>query len=325
MKWETMKATRDAFGETIVELGKKNDKIVVLSGDLEDATRTEKFKKEIPERFFNIGIAEQDLVGTAAGLSTMGFIPFVCSFAVFLTGRACDQIRLSVCYNNRNAKLVGTHAGVTVGEDGGSAQALEDFALTRVMPNMCVVCPCDAIETKKAVIAAVDRNGPLYLRLGRAPVPVVTSETDPFEIGRANTLRQGGDVTIIACGVMVSEALSAAEILRSENIDARVLNMHTIKPIDVEEIIKSARETGAIVTAEEHQINGGLGGAVSEVVARSYPVPVEMVAVNDQFGESGTAEQLLVKFHLKDKDIVEAARSAILRKNSSLVCEGAHV
>ncbi|MGA2090167.1 MAG: transketolase family protein [Endomicrobiales bacterium] len=308
------KATRDAFGETIVEIGKKDTRIVVLSGDLEDATRAEKFKKEIPDRFFNMGISEQDMVSTAAGLSAEGFIPFACSFAVFLTGRACDQIRLSVCYNNKNVKLVGTHAGVTVGEDGGSAQALEDIALMRVMPNMSVVCPCDAVETKKAVEAITKHTGALYLRLGRAPFPVITAQTDPFEIGKANTLKEGSDVTLIGCGVMVSEALSAAELLRADNIDARVINMHTIKPVDEKALITAARETGAIVTAEEHQLIGGLGGAVSEVLARTFPVPIEMVGIKDRFGETGTAEQLLVKFHLKDVDIASAAKRAIARK-----------
>jgi len=325
MKWEITKSTRDAFGETIVELGKKNDKIVVLSGDLEDATRAEAFKKEIPGRFFNLGISEQDMVGTAAGLSSEGFIPFACSFSVFLTARACDQIRLSVCYNNNNVKLVGTHAGVTTGEDGGSAQALEDIALMRVMPNMCVICPCDAVETKKAVEAAADSIGAVYLRLGRAPFPVITAEADQFKIGKANTLREGKDVTLIACGIMVSEALSAAELLSSQNIDARVINMHTIKPIDEQAIIAAARETGAVVTAEEHQINGGLGGAVSEVLARNFPVPVEMIGVHDKFGESGTAEQLLVKFHLKDLDIASAAKRAVARKRQVLTGAGANV
>lgn len=306
--------TRDGFGKELVELGKSNPKIVVLSGDLEDATRAEYFKKEFPDRFFNLGIAEQDVVGTAAGLSLTGFIPFACSFAVFLTNRAYDMLRLDVCYNNCNVKVVCSHAGMTVGEDGASAQCLEDFAIMRVLPNMKVICPVDVLEARKATRAIVAEDGPMYMRTGRAPFPVITKESDPFVIGKANVLRSGKDVTIIGCGIMVSEALQAAEILKKDGIDAKVVNMHTIKPIDQEMIIKSAKETGAIVTAEEHQIYGGLGSAVAEVTAQGCPVPMEMVALHDTFGETGSPQELLKAYHLKDVDIIAAVKRAVKRK-----------
>ena len=309
-----MKATRDGFGEALLELGRENKKIVVLSGDLEDSTRAEYFKKEFPGRFFNLGIAEQDVLGTAVGMSMDGLIPFACSFAVFLTNRAYDILRISVCYNNRNVKLIGSHGGLTVGPDGATAQCLEDFAITRVLPNLKVICPADAVEAKKATRMMAEVRGPAYMRLSRPPFPVITKESDEFILGRANVMREGRDITVIACGLMVYEALQAAEILKKENIETKVINMHTIKPIDREIVIKSAQETGAIVTAEEHQINGGLGSAVAEVLARNFPVPVEMVAVNDTFGESGESEELLQKYHLKDIDIVDAVKRVIARK-----------
>lgn len=309
-----MKATRDAFGEALVELGRENSSIVVLSGDLEDATRAEYFKKEFPDRFFNLGIAEQDVLGTAAGMSIDGLIPFACSFAVFLTNRAYDFLRITICYNNRNVKIIGSHGGLSVGEDGATAQCLEDFAIIRVLPNIKIICPVDAIETKKATWAIANRRGPIYMRLGRPPFPILTKESDEFIIGRANVIRQGNDATVIACGLMVSEALKAAEILLKDNINISVINMHTIKPIDEQAVISSARETGAIVTAEEHQINGGLGSAVAEVLARNFPAPLEMIAVNDTFGESGKPEELLKKYHLKDIDIADAVKKVIIRK-----------
>lgn len=309
-----MKPTRDGFGEEITALGKQNEKIVVLSGDLEDATRAEYFKKEIPERFYNLGIAEQDVVGTAVGFSSLGFTAFATSFAVFLTNRAYDMIRIDVCYNNQNVKIVCSHTGLTVGEDGATAQCLEDFAIMRVLPNMKVICPMDYIEAKKATRAITSEAGPIYMRTGRAPFPVITKESDPFVIGKANIMREGKDVTIIACGLMVFEALQAANLLKMENIEARVVNMHTLKPIDEKIIIESAKKTGAIVTAEEHQIFGGLGSAVAEVSAKYAPVPMEMVAVKDTFGESGSPEELLKKYHLKDVDIALAAKKAIQRK-----------
>ncbi len=309
--------TRDGFGEEMVVLGREQNNVVVVSADLEDATRAEYFKKEFPQRFFSVGIAEQDMVGMAAGLSTMGFVAVTNSFAVFLTNRAYDMIRLDVCYNDCNVKLIASHGGVTVGEDGASAQCLEDFAIMRVLPNMKVICPADYLEAKKATRAIVSEKGPMYMRTSRAPLPIITKESDSFVIGKANVLRDGNDVTIIACGVMVAEALSAAAKLASENIQARVINMHTIKPIDQEAIIKAAKETGAIVTAEEHQMYGGLGSAVAEVIAKNFPAPMEMVAVQDSFGESGKPEQLLEYYGLKDKNIVEAAQKVIRRKKKS--------
>ena len=309
-----MVPTRDGFGKELVELGKTNEKIVVVSGDLEDATRAEYFKKEFPDRFFNLGIAEQDVVGTAVGLSFHGFIPFACSFAVFMTNRAYDMIRLDICYNNRNVKVVCSHGGVTVGEDGASAQCLEDFAIMRVLPNMQVICPVDAVEAAKATRVMARDVGPVYMRTSRSPFPVLTTEEDPFVVGQANIVREGGDVTLVGCGLMVYESLQAAELLKKEGIEARVINMHTIKPIDEDALIAAARETGAIVTAEEHQIYGGLGSAVAEVLVKKAPVPVEMVAVQDSFGETGTPQELLKKFKLKDVDIAEAAKKAIKRK-----------
>jgi len=313
--WQ-MKPTRDAFGEALVELGRENEKVVVLSGDLEDSTRAEHFKKQFPDRFFNMGIAEQDMLGASVGLSLQGFIPFACSFAVFLTDRTYGVLRVSVCYNNSNVKLVGTHAGLTVGEDGATAQCLDDLAVMRVLPNMVVVCPVDAVETRKATRKMAEVSGPVYMRLGRAPYPIITKEADPFELGKASVLRNGTDLTIIACGLLVSESLKAADALASEGIRARVVNVHTIKPLDEDTIVRSAAETGAIVTAEEHQMFGGLGGAVAEVLVRTGPVPQEMVAVRDTFGESGDPEGLLRKYHLTDTDIVAAARAVFERKKS---------
>ncbi len=306
--------TRNGFGEELVEIGKSNNKLIVLSADLEDATRAEYFKEQFPDRFFNVGIAEQDLIGVSAGLSLYGFIPVACSFAVFMTNRAYDMIRMDICYNNRNVKIVCSHTGLTVGEDGASAQCLEDFALMRVLPNIKVICPVDAIEARKATRAIIDEVGPIYMRTSRAPFPIITKEEDEFVIGKANVIREGSDITIIACGIMVSEALSAAAMLEKDGIIARVINMHTIKPIDKDIIIRSAKETGAIITAEEHQINAGLGSAVAELLALHTPVPMEMIAVQDTFGESGTPQQLLEAYHLKDKDIVEAAKRVLTRK-----------
>ncbi|HLF19123.1 MAG TPA: transketolase family protein [Candidatus Omnitrophota bacterium] len=309
-----MLPTRDGYGKALVECGKKDKRIVVVSADLEDSTRSKWFAEQFPERAFTVGIAEQDMVGTAAGLTLNGFTVFINSFAVFMTNRAYDMLRLDVCYNNRNVKVICSHAGLTVGEDGASAQCLEDLALMRVLPNMKVVVPVDAIEAAKATRAFAEEEGPMYMRTSRGPFPVLTKETDPFEIGQANVLREGKDVTIIACGIMVSESLKAAELLKKEKIDAKVVNMHTIKPIDETMIVQSAVSTGAIVTAEEHQVHGGLGSAVAEVVTRKAPVPMEMVAVMDTFGESGKPDELLKVYHLKDVDIVAAVKKVLKRK-----------
>ncbi len=307
--------TRDGFGEAVTALGKTNDRIVVLSGDLEDATRAENFKFAFPDRFYNLGITEQDVIGTAAGMAKMGLIPFACSFAVFMTNRAYDMIRLDVCYNQTNVKIVCSHGGITVGEDGASAQCLEDFAIMRVLPNMRVICPVDSYEAAQATRVMVETDGPFYMRTSRAPFPVLTGKDDRFELGKAVRLRDGADVTIIACGIMVSEALKAADLLKKDGVQARVLNMHTIKPIDQEAVTAAARETGAIVTAEEHQVHGGLGGAVAEVVVRHAPVPIEMVAVADSFGLTGSPSELLRHFHLTDRDIADAAQRALARKS----------
>ena len=314
--------TRDGFGKELVELGRTNDKIVVVSADLEDATRAEYFKDAYPERFFSVGIAEQDMVGMAAGLSLQGFTVFVNSFAVFLTNRAYDMIRLDVCYNNTNVKMVASHAGITVGEDGASAQCLEDLSLMRILPNLKVVCPVDVIEARKATRAFAEQAGPMYMRTSRAPFPVITKDDDPFVIGKANVMRDGTDVTIIACGIEVSEGLKAAEILQKENISVKVVNMHTIKPIDEECIIQSAKETGAIVTAEEHQVIGGLGSAVAEVVVKNCPVPMAIIGIKDQFGQTGKPDQLLEAYHLKDVDIAEEVRNVVKRKtDNTQACE----
>jgi transketolase len=317
-----MTPTRDGFGKELVEIGKKNEKIVVVSADLEDATRAEYFRDAYPDRFFTVGIAEQDMVGMAAGLSLQGFTVFINSFAVFMTNRAYDMIRMDVCYNNTNVKIICSHAGVTVGEDGASAQCLEDLALMRILPNMKVVCPVDVVEARKATRAFAEEVGPMYMRTSRGAFPVITKEDDSFVIGKANVMREGTDATIIACGIEVSEGLKAAEILEKEKISVKVVNMHTIKPIDEACIIESAQATGAIVTAEEHQINGGLGGAVAEVVVKNCPVPMAIIGVDDQFGQTGKPDQLMETYHLKDVDIAEAVRKVIKRKtDSTQACE----
>jgi len=309
-----MVPTRDGFGHELVKLGKENDRIVGFSADLEDATRAEFFKFEYPDRFFNLGIAEQDVIGTAAGMSLLGFIPFASSFGVFLINRAYDMLRLDVCYNNCNVKIVCSHTGITVGEDGASAQCLEDLAVMRVLPNIGVICPVDTLEAAKATRFMANTDGPFYMRTSRAPFPIITKEDDPFEFGKATIMREGGDVTLIGCGLMVYESLQAAKELAKQGIEARVINMHTIKPIDQAAIVKASEETGAIVTAEEHQIYGGLGSAVAEVLAQTKPCPVDMVAVQDTFGETGKPQELLVKYHLKDVDIVKAALAVVKRK-----------
>lgn len=310
------KATRDGFGEGLLELGKTNPNVVALSGDLEDSARAIWFKKAYPDRFFSVGIAEQDLVGTAAGLAMMGKIPFACSFSQFLTGKALEQMRLAVCYQQLNVKMAGSHGGLSVGADGATAEALEEFAHLRSLPFMTVIAPADAFEAKKATIAAAAYSGPVYLRLGRAPVPAITKDADVFRIGHANTLREGTDVTIIACGVMVTHALQAADLLAKEDVHARVINMHTVKPLDKAAIIKAACDTGAIVTAEEHTVLGGLGGAVAEVVVQEHPVPMQFVGVNDRFGTSGDPAVLLKVFGLMPENIAKAVKDVLRLKQA---------
>ncbi|SFJ55114.1 transketolase [Terrisporobacter glycolicus] len=304
-------ATREAYGKALVKLGKINDDVVVLDADLSKSTKTNDFLKAYPNRFFNMGIAEQNLVGAACGFAAAGKIPFASTFAMFATGRAFEVIRNSVCYPKLNVKICATHAGITVGEDGGSHQSVEDISLMRSIPNMTVVVPADGVEAEKMIFAAAEFNGPMYVRLGRSAVPTIFEEDYNFEIGKGVVLRDGNDATIIACGIMVNEAIIAADMLKEENIDVRVINMSTIKPIDTELIIKAAKETKAIITAEEHSIIGGLGSAVSEVVSENHPAIVRKVGVNDSFGESGTPNELLEKYGLTAKNIVEKVKEAL--------------
>lgn len=314
MEKAKLRPTRDGAGEAMVELGRINKDIVVLSADLTDSTRAGWFKKEYPERFISFGIAEQDMFGTAAGLALCGKIPFACTFGVFASGRAWDQIRVSIAYMNLNVKIIGTHGGVTVGEDGATHQALDEIALMRILPNMTVVVPADVIEAYRATIQSVSVEGPVYIRLGRNPAPIVTRKEDPFQIGKAVVYGDGKDVTIIACGHSLYEAKKAKEILQGENIEARVINLHTPKPIDKEALCIAARETGAMVTVEEHTIYGGIGSAVSEVIVQECPVPIKMVGIKDRFGESGSPAELLKYFNLTTKDIVTAVHEVLKYK-----------
>ena len=304
-------ATREAYGKALVKLGKINDDVVVLDADLSKSTKTNDFYKAYPDRFFNMGITEQNLVGAACGFAAAGKIPFASTFAMFATGRAFEIIRNSACYPKLNVKICATHAGITVGEDGGSHQSVEDISLMRSIPNMTVLVPADGVESEKMIFAAAEYNGPMYVRLGRSAVPTLFDENYNFEIGKGVVLKEGNDATIIACGMMVNEALIAADMLKEENINVRVINMSTIKPIDTELIIKAAKETKAIVTAEEHSIIGGLGSAVSEVVSENHPVKVKKVGLNDCFGESGTPGELLEKYGLTAKNIVAKVKEAI--------------
>lgn len=304
-------ATRDAYGKTLLKLGETNDNVVVLDADLSKSTKTNDFSKAFPNRFFNMGIAEQNLIGVACGFATAGKIPFASTFAMFATGRAFEVIRNSVCYPKLNVKICATHAGITVGEDGASHESIEDISIMRSIPNMTVVVPADGIETEKVILEAAKYNGPMYVRLGRSAVPTLFGEDYKFEIGKGTVLRDGNDATIIACGMMVNEAIIAHEELKAEGINVRVINMSTIKPIDRELIVKAAKETKAIVTAEEHSIIGGLGSAVSEVVSEECPVIVKKVGVKDVFGESGTPAELLEKYGLTAKHIAESVREAL--------------
>lgn len=308
------KATREAYGEALVKLGAQNPQVVVMDADLSKSTKTAEFAKVYPERFFQMGIAEQDMMATAAGLASTGKIPFASTFAIFATGRAFDQVRNSIVYPHFNVKVAATHAGITVGEDGGSHQSIEDIALMRVLPGMTVIVPADGPEAEQAVMAAAAYEGPVYLRFGREAVPVIHDESFRFTIGRAEEMRGGGDVAVIACGIMVPSALEAAESLQSEGISARIINMATVKPLDGETVLRAARETGALVTAEEHSIIGGLGSAVAEYLASNLPVPVEMVGVQDRFGQSGKPAELLKEYGLTAADIVAAVKKVLKRK-----------
>ena len=304
-------ATREAYGKALAKLGKLNENVVVLDADLSKSTKTADFKKECPDRFFNMGIAEQNLMGAAAGLSTAGKIPFASTFAMFAAGRAFEVIRNSICYPKLNVKICATHAGLTVGEDGASHQSVEDVAIMRAIPNMTVIVPADGVETEKVIFEIAKKHGPVYVRLGRSAVPNIFDESYEFEIGKGIVVRQGSDFTIIACGIMVNEAIKAHEILKEENISVRVINMPTIKPIDKDIIIAAAKETKGIVTAEEHSIIGGLGSAVAEVLSENHPARLKMVGVMDTFGESGTPNELLEKYKLTAANIADKIRELI--------------
>lgn len=307
-------ATREAYGQALEELGAVHQDVVVLDADLSKSTKTSMFQSKYPDRFFNAGIAEQNLMGLAAGFAAAGKVPFASTFAVFATGRAYDQIRNSICYPRLNVKIAATHAGITVGEDGGSHQALEDINLMRGLPNMTVLVPADGPEAKNAVKAAAEYEGPVYIRLGRSGVPTITDADAPFVIGKGRVMREGSDVTLIGCGMMVAKALEAADALAEEGVSAAVIDMSTIKPIDRELIVEWAKKTGAIVTAEEHNIIGGLGSAVAEVLVEKVLVPMERVGIEDVFGESGTGGELVEKYRLTAEHIVEKAKRAMARK-----------
>jgi transketolase len=307
-------ATRDAYGDALVELGKKRSDVVALDADLSGSTKTSKFAKAFPDRFFNVGIAEQDMMGTAAGLAIGGKLPFASTFAVFATGRAWEQVRQSICYPNLNVKIVASHAGVTVGEDGGSHQSLEDIAVMRVLPHMTVIVPADGVETAQVVAAVAEHLGPCYVRTGRNKVPVLFGPDYRFRIGKAHVFFAGKDAAIIATGIMVAEALKARETLLAEGIDAGVINMSTIKPLDTETVIAAAKQCGAIVTAEEHSIIGGLGSAVAEVLSESSPAPLVRIGVRDQFGTSGDSDGLMKHYRLSAADIRDGVREAIRKK-----------
>lgn len=309
-----MKATREGFGEELAEIGEKNKDIVVLDADLSKSTKSNIFAKKFPERFFEMGISEADMIGTAAGLALCGKIPFACTFAVFATGRTYDQIRLSVAYSELNVKIVGSHGGLLTGEDGVSHQATEDVSLMRGLPKMAVVVPADAIEAAKATKEIAKHNSPVYLRLARPKTPIIFDENYNFRIGKGIILREGKDVSIIACGPILNEALKATEMLAKKKISAEVINMATVKPIDKELLLKTAKKTKAVVTAEDHSIIGGLGSAVAEVLAENAPLPVEMIGVQDLFAESGKADELYAKYGLDAKAIVKKAEKAIGRK-----------
>jgi transketolase len=302
-------ATRQAYGEALVELGRNNPNIVVLDADLSKSTYTVKFAKEFPDRFFNAGVAEANMIGIAAGLATCGFIVFASTFAIFATQRALNQIFQSIAYPELNVKIAASHAGITVGEDGASHQSVDDISIMRTIPGMTVIVPADVTEAYQATIAVARYFGPVYLRLSRAPTPQILPNEYMFKIGKAYVLKEGSDVTIIACGTMVYSAMVAAEKLSSHGINAEVINMSTIKPIDKETLLNSVKKTGCVVTAEEHSIIGGLGSAVSEVLSEEYPCPVKKIGIKDQFGQSGKPEELLKYYGLTSDDIVEATLS----------------
>jgi transketolase len=305
---------RDIYGKTLVELGRTNPNIVVLDADLSSSTRTKMFAKSFPGRFFNFGVAEQNMMATAAGLASCNKIVFASTFAVFATGRAWDQIRTSIAYPNFSVKIVATHSGITVGPDGATHQALEDIALMRVLPNMTVIVPCDGPQTQDALLASIKHSGPFYIRLGRSKVPTMEKK-GKFKLGKADTVSDGNEVTIIACGQMVQIAYDAIKLEELAGVSCRLINMHTVKPIDRQAIIKAAKETRAIVVAEEHSVNGGLASAVDEVVAESYPTRVLRLAVKDKFGQSGAPQELLEEYNLTQRDVVSMVKRALTKSH----------
>ena len=308
------KSTRIAYGEALAKLGAVDDNVLVCDADLAHATMTAYFAEKFPDRFYNFGIAESNMMTSSAALAHCGYIVFASTFAVFGAGRAFEQIRNAICYSKANVKIGCSHAGPSCGEDGGSHQAVEDISLMRTLPNMTVLVPADAIEMEKAVFAAAKYNGPVYIRTGRLPTDICTEENTPFEIGKANILKEGADAAVIACGIMVPQAVLAAEELAKEGIHIRVVNMHTIKPLDTEAVLAAARDCGAVVTAEEHSIIGGLGSAVAEVLADGSHVPFERVGIMDRFGQSGKPPMLFEAYGLTAKEIVEAVKRAVSRK-----------
>ncbi|MCI6149453.1 MAG: transketolase family protein [Flintibacter sp.] len=302
---------RDGYGKALLKLIGDGKPVVALDADVAKSTRTVWVRDQYPEHFLDMGIAEQDMVGTASGLALGGIIPFASTYGVFLAGRAWDQIRTTVCYNNLNVKLAGAHAGISVGPDGATHQALEDVALMRVLPNMTVVVPCDAVETEKATLALAEREGPCYIRFGREAVPVITDEDSPFEIGKANVLRDGKDAVLFANGAMVYEGLEAAKQLAGEGIDLMVINLHTVKPLDQEAVLAAARKTGRVITAEEHQAAGGMGSAVAECLAQHYPVPMRILGMQDGFGESGAPDELMKRYGFSSDAIYQAVKDFV--------------
>lgn len=320
MKGRKLEATRYGFSKALVELGKTNPEVVVMDADLAKSTLTKNFAAQYPERFFDMGIAEQDMLSTAAGLSLAGKTPFACTYGVFVSGRAWDQIRTTICYGQLNVKIGGMHGGISVGPDGATHQALEEIGLMRILPHMTVIVPCDTIEAYKATMAAAkDVKGPCYLRFGREGVPIITKDEDPFEVGRANVMREGADCAIFACGFMVGEALDAAkELKEEEGVDCSVVNVHTVKPMDKEAVLKYAKKCGCVVTAEEHQAAAGFGSAIAEILCQEHPVPMKIVGVEDRFGESGQPWELLEEFGLTWKDIKKAVKQVVSMKKSKV-------
>jgi transketolase len=308
--------TRNGFGEGLIEAGKRDENVIAICADLSESTRMEGFKHQFPKRYIEIGVAEQMLVAMAAGLASTGKIPFIASYAMFNPGRSWEQVRTTMALNEMNVKIAGAHAGVSVGPDGATHQAIEDIAIMRVIPKMTVVVPCDSVQTKKATLALAERRGPAYLRFARAESAVVTTDETPFEIGVAQTFRDGSDVAIVACGILVYNALIAAEELAEDGIECRVVNNHTIKPMDEAAVVAAARDCGAVVTVEEHQVHGGMGSRVAEVLSATHPVPIEFVGVQDRFGQSGPPQRLVEEYGMGVTAIVAAVRRALKRKHA---------